>query len=128
MGAGKGKEKEQEKESIPTAEKIRNLPPLPHHISFEGLFPPHQTKAIGPATGLVDPYRLFLLFFSDEQLDTLAKHTNMYAIVHDVGLQDCSHPLIRKWYPTTASELQRFLAIIIHIGVSRGASLKLFWR
>nr|AHE80947.1 putative transposase [Tuber indicum] len=128
MGKGKGKAKESGGESLSAAEKIRNLPPPPHHIPFQGLFPPHQARAIGPATGVTDPYRLFSLFFSPEQLEILARHTNIYASMHDAGLQDSRHPLVRKWYPTTPSELRILLAILIHLGISRGASPKLFWR
>jgi len=52
----------------------------------------------------------------------------MYASIHDAGLQDTRHPFVRKWYPTTVPELQIFLAILIHLGLLRGASPRIFWR
>ncbi|PUU80540.1 hypothetical protein B9Z19DRAFT_1123391 [Tuber borchii] len=85
-----GEMKEKEKKSA--IEKIRNLPPPPVHTPFQGLFVPHMAQSIGPATGLVDPYRLFSLFFSWEELEILAKNTNLYAAVHDAGIKSNSHP------------------------------------
>ena len=82
-----------------------NLLPPPVHIPFQGLYAPHVARSIGPAVGLVDPYALFSLFFSENELEILAKNTNLYASVHDAGIRSCSHPLVRKWHPTTLHEL-----------------------
>jgi len=76
----------------------------------------------------VNAYRLFSLFFSQQQLEILTKHTNMYASIHDAGLRDTRHPFVRKWYPTTVPELRIFLAILIHLGLLGGASPRIFWR
>jgi len=121
-----GEEKEKEKKS--TIEKIRNLPPPPVHIPFQGLYAPHMARSIGPAVGLADPYTLFSLFFSENELEILAKNTNLYALVHDAGIRSNSHPFVRKWHPTSPQELLVFLAIVIHMGLWKGDSLKEFWR
>lgn len=115
-------------EKIAAVEKIQQLPAPPLHIPFQGLFPPHKAQGIGPAAGCVDPYTLFSLFFSHEQVSLLAKYTNMYAASHGAGLASLSHPFIRKWYPTSPSELLVFFAILIYMGLSKAASPKLFWR
>ena len=83
-------------EKSAAAEKIQRLPAPPSHTPFQGLFPPHKAQAIGPAAGCIDPYTLFSLFFSHEQVSLLAKHTNMYAASHGAGLASISHPFISK--------------------------------
>ena len=111
VGVQIGEEKEKVKKFA--IEKIQNLPPPPVHTPFQGLYSPHRTWSIGPAMGLIDPYALFSLFFSEGELDILAKNTNLYAAVHDAGVRSNSHPFVRKWHPTTPRELLVFLAILI---------------
>ena len=115
-------------EKSAAAEKIQRLPAPPSHTPFQGLFPPHKAQAIGPAVGCIDPYTLFSLFFSHEQVSLLAKHTNMYAASHGAGLASISHPFICKRYPTSPAELLVLFAILIYMGLSKGASPKLFLR
>lgn len=108
-------------------EKIKKLPAPPPYIPFQGLFPPHKARAIGAAAGCVDPYALFALFFSHEQVSLLAKHTNVYAASHGAGLASVHPPFICKWYPTCSSELLVYFAIFIFLGLSKAAGPKLFW-
>ena len=82
-------------------EKIQNLPPLPVHAPFQGLYLSHMAQSIGPSIGLVDPYTLFSLFFSENELEIFAKNLNLYASVHDARIRSSSHPLVCKWHPTT---------------------------
>ena len=105
-------------EKSAAVEKIQWLPAPPSHTPFQGQFPPHKAQAIGPAAGCIDPYTLFSLFFSHEQVSLLAKHTNMYAASHGAGLASISHPFIRKWYPTSPAELLVLFAILIYMGVT----------
>ena len=125
---GKGKQPAARSERNSAIEKIKQLPAPPSHIPFQGLFPPHKAQAIGSAAGCVNPYELFALFFSPEQVSLLAKHTNMYATSHTAGLASLSHAFIRKWYPTCSSELLVYFAMLIYMGLSKAASPKLFWR
>ena len=109
-------------------ERIKKLSAPPSYIPFQGLFPPHKAQAIGGTAGWVDPYTLFALFFSHEQVSLLARHNNMYATSYEAGLASLHHPFIRKWYPTCSSELLVYFANLIYLGLSKAASPKLFWR
>jgi len=85
-------------EKVAAVEKIQQLPALPPHIPFHSLFPLalHKAQAICPAAGGIDPYTLSSLFFSNQQVSLLAKHSNMYASSHGAGLASISHTFIRK--------------------------------
>ena len=107
--------------------KFKKLPTPPSNIPFQGLFSPHKARAIGAATGCVDPYTLFALLFSHEQVSLLTKHTNMYATSHRAGLASLHHPFIHKWYAKCSSELLVYYTILIYLCLSKAASPKLFW-
>jgi len=128
MGTRKEKQPSAISDKLSTIEKIKQLPAPPSHILIQGLFPPHKAQAIGAAASTLDPYKLFSLFFSNEQVSLLAKHTNMYAASHRAGLASLRHPFICKWYPTCPSELLVYFAILIYMGLSKAASPKLSWR
>jgi len=87
-----GGEKDEEMKSM--IKKIRDLLPPSVHISFQGLYAPYMAWSIDSVVGLVDPYTLFSLFFSENKLEISVKNSNLYASVYDARIRSTSHPLV----------------------------------
>jgi len=71
-----------------------------------------------------DPWQLFKLFWTDELIDRLVKHTNKNAKLHPPP-EDKDFP--RRWKPTSRQELYAYLAVLIHIGLHIESSIKDYW-
>ena len=86
---------------------------------FKGLEMSEQTWAINLPNDVNndDPCAIFCLFFNEEILLTIVKHTNEYAI-----LKDAKKSTGRPWRAVTLSEIYIYLAILIHIGLESSPS------
>ena len=63
---------------------------------------------------------IFSLFFSLEQINTIVKNTNTYAILKNTGEG-------RKWENLTIKEFKIWLAILIYSGIFKLPSIKDYW-
>ena len=119
---------EKEKGKKSTIEKIWNLPPQPVHTSFQGQYALYVARTICQVAGLVHSYALFSLFFSEIELEILAKNMNRHAPFHDTGIRTSYHPFVCKWHLTTPRESSDFLAIVVLLRLWKGASPKTLWK
>ena len=98
-------------------------PPIPAYSPTR--ITEHSSEVLLPANiDTSHPIELFRLAFTDEILDTIAKHTNDYATLHPPPA-DAKRP--RSWHPTSRAELYSFLAIQIYMGVHPETELADYW-
>jgi hypothetical protein len=69
-----------------------------------------------------DPYSLFKLFITDQHFETIAFNTNEYA-----KSKEASSNGKRTWWPTSAYEIQVFIAIFICMDVVRLPAYADYW-
>ena len=102
---------------------IKQIPPPP---AYDPL-PFRQLARAGipqlPA-GLLntDPYSLFTLFLTEQDFETIARNTNLYAKARDAGKAGK-----KPWWPTSAPEVKVFIGIFIYMGVVRLPSIEDYW-
>ena len=105
---------------------------------FERLQYAPRTPKIEISVSPSDALALFQLFFSDEQLNTIAKNTNKNAKIGELqaprpaqgGGEDRGGIFARpnrRWVDTTVSELYAYFAIHIYMGVTRETCIKDYW-
>ena len=109
-----------------TTTKAKNPPPKPWPMP---VFKPLKIKngrqyGLGklPINVFCNPYSLFTLFFTEEVMTKLMKHTNEYA----AELKN-EAPHARLWFSTTVKELRAFLATYIYMGVFEEATIENYW-
>lgn len=68
-----------------------------------------------------DPYAIFSLFFSDEVIEVLVRHTNKYTF-HYPGPEKG-----RRWFPITVKEFRAYLGVSIWIDLHSESSIPEFW-
>ena len=68
-----------------------------------------------------DPYAIFSLFFNDEAIQTLVRHTNEYAFQYP------GPGTGRPWFPTTVKEFRAYLGVSIWMGLHIESSIPEFW-
>ena len=95
--------------------------------------PPRAHRITCPEVN--DPYSLFALFFSDEQLQIIADNTNKNARKPPEsrqekrgGGQDLGGLWSRTWIETTIGELYAYLAIMIYMGIHKQNQIRDYWR
>jgi hypothetical protein len=72
-----------------------------------------------------NPYDIFRLFFTQERLELIARHTNEYAALHRQQLK--LKPHTRPWKDTTARELLAFIGIYIYMGLNPLHDVAAYW-
>ena len=114
-----------------TTTKAKTAPPKPWPMPT---FKPLKIKngrqyGLGklPSNYSCDAYSIFGLFFTDEVLERLVKHTNDYAARHEAEIQENRPPHARPWFSTTVKELRAFLATYIYMGVTEEAPIEAYW-
>ena len=70
-----------------------------------------------------DPYAIFNLFFTDQTIETLVRHTNEYAFLNP-GPETSES---RTWFPTTVKEFRAYLGVSIWMGLHIESSIPEFW-
>jgi hypothetical protein len=112
-----------EKQTIQTpTELIQSIPPPPryHPLPYCQI---NRSPIVRITTGIkTDPYSLFKLFITDKHFETIASNTNKYAKSKEAG--SCGK---RSWWPTTANEIQVFIAIFIYMGVVHLRAYADYW-
>ena len=72
-----------------------------------------------------DPYAIFNLFFTNEAIEILVRHTNEYAFLNPGP--GPKNPETRTWFPTTVKEFRAYLGASIWIGLHIESSIPEFW-
>lgn len=94
----------------------------------------HAPVFTGPVPGPVRPPDLmgeftelqaFRLFFSDEMLDLVVRHTNKYAKQRGAHIRERGHS--RIWKDLVKEELLAFLGILLWTGMAKMPSLEDYW-
>jgi len=101
------------------------LPPPPEFEFFKHRELPHERILHLPETISINrgrPLDFFTLFFDEKELEILTQNTNAYALRK--GASD-SHK--RRWYNTSAAELQVFLALVLYMGVWQSPQYTDYW-
>jgi len=96
-------------------------------IPLQAAFSPHaaQSRFSRPE---VTPFEVFREFWDDEVFELLVKNTNEYAAkTHGPDLPKEGFQ-VWDWSPVTVSEMRRFVAQLISMGVAGCKSLVEFWR
>ena len=70
-----------------------------------------------------DPYAIFSLFFNEEVIQILVRHTNEYAFLNP-GPKSSE---TRTWFPTTVNEFRAYLGVTIWMGLHAESSIPEFW-
>jgi len=70
----------------------------------------------------IHPFDMFSKFFCKDILETIAKHTNMYAIKKGATIASGRH-----WKPVDATDIQMFIGVLVYMGVHRERELKDYW-
>lgn len=75
-----------------------------------------------------DPYDFFKLFVCDEIVTLMVNETNLYAEqwLAKEGLKPKSR--IKKWTPTDSLEMERFLGILLWMGLFRLPTIRSYWK
>ena len=81
------------------------------------------TSDLPPGISAQDPYQIFSLLFSEEQLQQLANHTNLYA----EKAQQSEKLGKRPWFPTTVKELRAYIGVYVYMGVNGDLPMEAFW-
>jgi len=103
------------------------LPEPPEYEPFHHAFQPHQRVLHLPETFQISGsgsrvLDFFGLLFDKEDLEILAENTNLYA--QSKGALSVHK---RRWYSTSAGELQVFLALIFYMGVWQSPQYTDYW-
>lgn len=118
--------------------QIRQLP-MPHWTRDTNRFRPIDVAPFdddrsGPTLpGHIDPWTskpvdYFMMFFSEEVFQDIAKYTNEYAEYRQKMKQEIDPGYLdKKWIPTNPEEIQAFVALNIIFGVSPSRRIKHYW-
>lgn len=101
------------------------VPPPPEFEFFKHPELPHERILHLPETISINrgrPLDFFTLFFDEKELEILTQNTNPYALRK--GASD-SHK--RRWYNTSAAELQVFLALVLYMGIWQSPQYTDYW-
>lgn len=100
--------------------------PLPDYtpMHIQPISPEHEVCQLPQHINAANTYEILSLFFKEELLETMAKHTNEYAAIHR-GQELYKHP--RPWKDTTARELMAFLAVYIWMGLHPEHDVAEYW-
>ena len=99
--------------------------PLPDFVPLDiHDFDDHGTANLPPDVDLHNPFELFSQFFTDDIMDKLVEWTNEFAELNQPD-EEIEHP--RPWQPTCKEELWAYLAVLIHMGLTRESSIEDYW-
>ena len=73
-----------------------------------------------------EPIDFFKLFFTDEVIDILVQNTNLYAQLANARVN--RHRTSRYWTPVNRHNILVYLALTIHIGLSRDQNIESYWQ
>ncbi|CAH1763517.1 9252_t:CDS:2 [Entrophospora sp. SA101] len=92
--------------------------PFQHKYSLHTATPtlPKSLHDIEPS-----PYSIFRLFFSEKQLQTIVKNTNLYAYKKNTESDQ------KDWNDLTLNELKIWLALVIYMGIFKLPAIKDYW-
>lgn len=107
------------KKAAPEPEPVPDYEPLNINDFTNG------TGNLPPDISAQQPYEIFSLFFSEEQLQQLANHTNLYAERAEIS----EKPEKRQWFPTTTKELRAYIGVYVYMGLAgnRDTSVEGLW-
>ena len=111
------------KPNPPPKERPPDPWPLPTYVHLKISNPRTYSQAHLPNTVAPDdPYAIFSLFFSNEAIQILVRHTNEYAFQYP-GPEKGG----RRWFSTTVKEFRAYLAVSIWMGLHVESSISEFW-
>lgn len=84
----------------------------------------HKTSKLPKHVNPANAYEIFSLFFSEEVLETIAKHTNEYAAYHR-QVDEYTRP--RPWKDTTPKELMAYITTYIWMGLHPKHDVAEYW-
>lgn len=95
-------------------------------------FEPSYKGGVDPlyAAALVgsDPFTFFSTFIDNEVIDIMVEQTNLYATQVLCSKDDVAQfSVLRKWQPTTRSEMIRFIGLVGYMGLVRMPSIRHYW-
>lgn len=119
-------EDEENTTSVPRGKRRAavRLPPPPTFEYFVHLRPLHRAFVNLPAhydANFSKPINLFLLFFTNNMLDTIVTNTNLYSLSKNAGGAG------RQWENINRKELIIWIALVIYQGLFKLPSLNQYW-
>ncbi|XP_053457867.1 zinc finger protein with KRAB and SCAN domains 8 isoform X2 [Nycticebus coucang] len=73
------------------------------------------------------PYDFFKFFITDDVIDYMVKETNIYASQTLQKGNIKPHSRLKKWYDVTSQEMERFLGVLLWMGLSKKPRLPHYW-
>ena len=91
-------------------------------------FTPHRSPGVKEGVDTSTELKSFNLLFDDEVKDYLVNYINTFAAMKcQQNNPPKRYSVFASWYDVTRSELDKFLAILINIGIQNKPSIKNYW-
>jgi hypothetical protein len=111
------------KKAIQTpAKPVQPIPPPPSYQPLPYCQINRSPTVHVPIDAKTDPYSLFKLFITNQHFESIAFNINKYAKSKEAGGSGK-----QTWWPTSATEIQVFIAIFIYIGVVQLPAYTDYW-
>ncbi|CAH2096077.1 unnamed protein product [Euphydryas editha] len=102
------------------------MPQIEPHLRREPFL-----QNIGPTISFTNPYEAFTAIWDREIMEVIVRETNIYAQqLTTTMLEDgtiCPNSRITRWQDTNVSEVYRYLAIVLAMGVLVKSRLEEYW-
>lgn len=109
---------------------VRVIPPEPEK-NIENDFLVRSTGAQNLPPRNANPLAYFMLFFSVQVLNHIVRHTNYYAQAKLKNQRDSGNAKqfsrLNRWVDVTYTEIKKYLAILINMGLTRRKNMKEYW-
>ena len=79
------------------------------------------------STDFRDSYKIYRLFIDDEVLDIIVRETNRYADQFIRSNELPRRSFVRKWTETNNKEIQKFIGILLIVGMNHLPKMRLYW-
>lgn len=97
---------------------------VPYDIAFNAATGITAQSGLSPLSVPIDYFRCFV---TDETVELMVTETNRYAqqYLHNKELKAKSR--VRKWHETNGVEMQKFIGILLQMGLVRKPSIEDYW-
>ena len=96
----------------------------PRHVNFTG-----RERILQPLPRSPTALDFFKLYITDEIIDHLVTHTNMYAAqyIQRVGANLRPNSTVHEWVPTNRAEMLTLLGVLLLMGVVHKPRMTMYW-
>ncbi len=94
-------------------------------IPFQHAYPLHKAYSTLSNELKIQSLSIFLKFFTNKQMETIVKNTNIYAYAYGVKMgKSNSAGEGRNWIELTIQELKIWLALVIYMGIFKFSAVE----